>query len=184
MAASPAARRPSRAEGAAEPEPRPELTELGLAFRRVFRTLSRLKGRETHLASGELTNAQYELLIELYERGELSAGELAAAARLSPGTVTEMLDALAESGHVERRRSPSDRRVVVSRLTPLGTERIEAKRRIWQERWRGALEGFSARELRTATKVLQSLGEMFEEGSAAAAEEQPGGHSAEGRKPA
>ncbi len=83
----------------------PELTELGLAFRRVFRSLSRLRGRDTHLGASELSHAQFELLIELQERGELPAGELAAAARLAPATVTQMLDHLAECGHVERVRS-------------------------------------------------------------------------------
>ncbi len=34
-----------------------ELTELGLQFRRVFRSLSRLRGRDTHLAGSELSHA-------------------------------------------------------------------------------------------------------------------------------
>jgi hypothetical protein len=67
-----------------------ELTALGSAFRHVFRTLSRLRGRDTHLGGSELSHAQFELLLELDERGELSAGELALAARLAPGTVTQM----------------------------------------------------------------------------------------------
>ncbi len=87
-----------------------ELTALGKAFRRVFRSLSRLRGRDTHLGGSELSHAQFELLIELHERGELSAGELAAAARLAPGTVTQMLDHLATDGHVKRVRSQTDRR--------------------------------------------------------------------------
>lgn len=165
-------------------EPRAELTELGQAFRRLSRAAGRMRGRETHLAAGEITHAQFELLIELDERGELSAGELAAAARLSPGSVTEMLDGLAESGYVERTRSPSDRRVVVSRLTPLGAARVEAKRRAWQGSWEGALGGFSARELRTASRVLQSLGQMYEQLSGGAPCEGAAEPSGEGRKPA
>jgi DNA-binding MarR family transcriptional regulator len=149
-----------------------ELSELGLAFKRVFRTLNRLRGRDTHLTGGELSHAQFELLTELQERGALSAGELAAAARLAPGTVTQMLDGLADSGHVERARSESDRRVVVSRLTPLGQDRIAAKREAWQTRWEQALEGVSERDLRAATKVLGRLGEMFEEMPAAPSCEQ------------
>ena len=74
--------------------PPPELRELGRAFRRVFRTLNRMRGRDTHLCGGELSHAQFELLIELFERGELPAGELAAAAGLTPATVTQMLDQL------------------------------------------------------------------------------------------
>jgi DNA-binding MarR family transcriptional regulator len=140
-----------------------QVTELGLAFRRVFRSLSRLRGRDTHLGGGELSHAQFELLIELHERGELSAGELAAAARLSPGTVTQMLDHLADCGHVERLRSPTDRRVVVSRLTEQGREKIEAKHAAWKGRWEKALEGLEIKELEAATRVLARLGAMVEE---------------------
>ncbi len=148
---------------AADDELSPQLTELGLAFRDVFRTLSRLRGRDTHLQGSELSHAQFELLIELDERGELPAGELAAAARLTPATVTQMLDHLAACGHVERVRSPTDRRVVVSRLTEQGREKIAAKRSAWQGRWQQALGEVSERDLRAATLVLQQLGRMFEE---------------------
>jgi DNA-binding MarR family transcriptional regulator len=143
----------------------PQLAELGLAFRHVFRTLSRLRGRDTHLQGSELSHAQFELLIELDERGDLSAGELAAAARLTPATVTQMLDHLAACGHVERVRSQTDRRVVVSRLTAQGRKRVAAKRSAWQSRWREALGDVSERDLRAATHVLQRLGEMFDEAS-------------------
>ena len=143
----------------------PQLNELGLAFRHVFRTLSRLRGRDTHLQGSELSHAQFELLIELDERGDLSAGELAAAARLTPATVTQMLDHLAACGHVERVRSQTDRRVVVSRLTEQGRERVAAKRSAWQSRWQEALGDVSERDLRAATRVLQRLGEMFDEAS-------------------
>jgi len=143
-----------------------ELDDLGAAFRRVFRSLNRLRGRDTHLGGSELSHAQFELLIELDERGELSAGDLAAAARLSPATVTPMLDHLAECGHVERVRSETDRRVVVSRLTPQGARKIEAKREAWRSRWEAALEGVDADELRAATRVLELLGSVFEDAPA------------------
>lgn len=138
-----------------------ELLELGKAFRNTFRSLSRLRGRDTHLPGTEVSHAQFELLIELYEGGELSAGQLALAARLTPATVTQMLEHLAESGHVERTRSEHDKRVVVSRLTPLGTEQIEAKRKDWQARWERALEGVDVRELRAAAEVLTRLATLF-----------------------
>ena len=147
----------------------PALSELGLAFRHVFRTLSRLRGRDTHLEGSELSHAQFELLIELDERGELPAGELAAAARLTPATVTQMLDHLAACGHVERVRSETDRRVVVSRLTEQGLAKIEAKRSAWQRRWLTALGDVGERDLRAATRVLERLGTMFEEASHEAA---------------
>lgn len=145
------------------PEWTAELDELGKAFRRAFRSLNRLRGRDTHLGGSELSHAQFELLIELYERGPLSAGELAAAARLTPATVTQMLEHLADCGHVERARSETDRRVVVSRLTAQGRRKIEAKRAAWQERWQAALEGMGPAELRAATRVLERLRVVFED---------------------
>jgi DNA-binding MarR family transcriptional regulator len=141
----------------------PPMTELGAAFRKVFRAVSRLRGRDTHLGGSELSHAQFELLIELDERGELPAGELATAARLTPATVTQMLDHLAACGHVERVRSEVDRRVVVSRLTDEGRGKIEAKRSAWQGRWQAALGDVSERDLRAATRVLERLGTMFED---------------------
>lgn len=140
-----------------------ELLELKGAFRGVFRTLSRLRGRDTHLGASDLSHAQFELLAELAERGGLPAGELAAAAELSPGTVTQMLDHLAEYGHVERVRSDSDRRVVVSRLTPQGRRKLTAKREAWKGRWEQALGEFDAEELRAAKRVLARVGAMLAE---------------------
>ena len=129
----------------------------------MFRSLIRLRGRDTHLDGSELSHAQFELLIELDERGELSAGELASAARLTPATVTQMLDHLAGCGHVERVRSETDRRVVVSRLTTQGRRKIEAKREAWRSRWEAALEGVDRKDLHAATRVLERLGALFED---------------------
>ncbi len=150
-----------------------QLTALGEAFRRMFRSFNRLRGRDTHLGGIELSHAQFELLIELHERGELSAGELASAARLAPGTVTQMLDHLAASGHVERARSETDRRVVVSRLTEQGRRSIEAKRAAWKSRWEQALAGVESEELSAATRVLERLALMAEDATAADAEDGP-----------
>jgi MarR family transcriptional regulator, organic hydroperoxide resistance regulator len=144
-----------------------QLIELTAAFRRVFRGISRLRGRDTHLEASELSHAQFELLIELHDRGELSAGELALAARLTPATVTQMLDHLAHQGHVERVRSEVDRRVVVSRLTPQGNRKIAAKRKVWQARWEAALTDVTPAELQAATLVLERLGRLFEDDPAA-----------------
>jgi len=150
-----------------------ELDELGLAFKRVWRSIGRLRGRDTHLGPGELSHAQFELLLELDERGELSVGELAGAARMAPGTVTQMLDTLAASGHVERARSRVDQRVVLSQLTPQGLERIEAKRAAWKERWEQALGDVPTADLRAAAAVLERLGEMIESSTPLVPCEQP-----------
>src|SRR5581483_11815219 len=152
-----------KAESAPAADEAPELLALGLAFRHLLRAVTRMRGRDTHLAGAELSHAQFELLIELDERGELSAGELAVAARISPASVTQMLDGLVESGYVARTRSDSDRRMVLASLTELGRARVAAKRAAWTARWQGALVDVSPREMRSATKVLERLSEMFDQ---------------------
>jgi DNA-binding MarR family transcriptional regulator len=135
--------------------------ELAAAFKATLRGAMRMRGRDTHLGGSELSYAQLELLLQLYERGELPAGELATAADLTPATVTQMLDHLAAAGHVERLRSGSDRRVVVSRLTPDGRRLLVSKRRAWQRRWAEALRGVSERDLRAAARVLMRLQALY-----------------------
>jgi DNA-binding MarR family transcriptional regulator len=144
--------------------PREErLAELGQSFRRAYRSLRRLRGRDTHLLGGEISHAQYELLAELRERGPLPAGELAQVAGLSAATVSQMLDHLASDGQVKRVRSESDRRVVLIELTTLGRRRVEATKALWRERWAAALDGVDEEELRIASGVLQRIGAVFEE---------------------
>lgn len=140
-----------------------QLAVLGHAFRHAYRSLRSLRGRDTHLQPGRIGHAQYELLAELYERGPLPAGELAAAAGLSPAAVSQMLDHLAAEGHVERVRSETDRRIVVTKLTRRGRGQIETRRKLWGGRWEKALEGVDDEELRIAAAVLERIGTVFDD---------------------
>jgi DNA-binding MarR family transcriptional regulator len=104
---SPAGTAPVAAALAAAEQPLGEALErrgeeLGRALKGALAAARRLRGRETQRA-GEVAHAQYALLFELAERGELAAGELAAAAELAPATVTGMLDHLEQVGLVARR---------------------------------------------------------------------------------
>jgi DNA-binding MarR family transcriptional regulator len=138
------------------------VTELGLAFRRAFRSLRSLRGRDTHRGD-ELGHAQAELLGELYARGPMHAGELAEAVAASAATVSGMLDHLCASDLVERTRTETDRRIVVVKLTRRGRRKVEARKAIWQQRWQEAMEGLDEDELRTATVVLERIGGIFAE---------------------
>jgi DNA-binding MarR family transcriptional regulator len=137
------------------------LVELGTALRQVLRGAGRMRGRDTHLLGSEVSHAQLELLTELHEKGPMSAGDLATAAGLTPATVTQMLDHLAECGHVERTRGATDRRVVVSRLTAGGQKKVEDKRALWHQRWEQGLAETDAEELLIATRVLGQIGAVF-----------------------
>jgi DNA-binding MarR family transcriptional regulator len=162
---------PANEEAAA---PREEaLARLGSAFKGAMASIRRLRGRDTH-RPGELGFAQYQLLACLAERNELPAGELALAADLSPATVTQMLDGLAEMGLVERTRSDRDRRVVTCTLTTHGRELIMERRARFEQSWHEALAQFSTRDLTTAAAVITRLRTLFDDlGTDARSEPRP-----------
>ncbi|MCW3064356.1 MAG: transcriptional regulator, MarR family [Solirubrobacterales bacterium] len=131
------------------------------SFKAANAAMRRLRGRDTH-RPGALSHAQYQVLFELLRRGELPAGGLAAVADVSPASMTEMLDRLADAGLVERVRSETDRRVVGARLTPAGRAVCEERRAALEPLWREMLAGFTPAELATAAAVLDRLTELFE----------------------
>jgi DNA-binding MarR family transcriptional regulator len=140
-----------------------ELDQLGKALRRVLANVRRLRGQQAHLGAQEISHAQFELLIELLERGRLPVGELAAVAQLTPSTVTGMLDHLVACGHVARSRAEQDRRVVVCELTAQGRREIEAHKAAKQAHWESALANIPSEDLRAATRVLTRVSSFFEE---------------------
>ena len=146
---------------ATEAEREQARAEVSRAFKAAMAAVRRLRGREAQ-RPGELSYAQYTLLAELAEHGELPAGELAAAAALSPATVTQMLDHFAADGLVVRTRSERDRRVVVSRLADAGRELVEERHRAIAPLWTAALDEFSPHELRAAAAVIDRLRGVFE----------------------
>ncbi|HEY2715864.1 MAG TPA: MarR family transcriptional regulator [Solirubrobacterales bacterium] len=138
-------------------------TAVGLAFRRAYHSLRRLRARDANAVEGEPGNAHYELLARLDEEGPLAAGALAERLHVTPATISQMVDALAEAGFVERRRSEQDRRVVLVELTDRGRPWITTCRGAWQHRWRAALAGFDDRELQIAADVLDRIADMVDE---------------------
>lgn len=151
-----------KAEVAVSPEREAAVAELGGAFRRAFRSLRSLRGRDTHRGD-EIGHAQFELLIELYVNGAMQAGELAEAVEASAATVSGMLDGLSEAELVERTRSETDRRIVVVKLTRRGRRKVEARKAVWQRRWQEALEGLDDEELLIAARVLERIHGIFSE---------------------
>jgi DNA-binding MarR family transcriptional regulator len=134
---------------------------LGHSFKAATGAMRRLRGRDTH-RPGALSHAQYQVLFELLRTGELPAGALAAVADVSPASMTQMLDRLADAGLVERVRSETDRRVVSARLTEAGRAVCEERRAALEPMWREMLADFTVDELNTTAAVLDRLTGLFE----------------------
>lgn len=75
------------------------------------------------LFRGELTNLQLLTLCALRQSGEVSVKALAERLYLSKQQLTKILAKLCDEDYVERRRHPSDGRIVLVRLTDK-TERM------------------------------------------------------------
>jgi len=136
-------------------------TDRTLATRTAYVELlaadRRLRGRE-HM---DLSFTQVRALVQLADRGELTAGEFAKAAEVTPASATGMLDQLQKAGIVTRQRSASDRRCVVVTITDEGQALVDRKRQRWNQVWNEALEGVDDDALAAAAEVMRRLADAF-----------------------
>lgn len=150
----------------------PREEEVRQALRTLLHAERGLRARKS-----EVGWARYRVLSALEETGEdLPAGQLAAAADLTPASLTQALDHLEQEGLVVRERSTSDRRVVIVALTEQGRAWTHHKRAVFDPAWRSALEGLTPDELRAGAEVLHRLtGLMDVLGTAGSVENGPKG---------
>jgi DNA-binding MarR family transcriptional regulator len=100
-----------------------DVTRLRVAIARLSRRL-----RKHELAG--LTPTQLAALSTVERSGPLRLGDLAAAERIAPSTLTRLVSALEDQGYVERRAVPGDARVWELVVTARGREVLD---RIRQE---------------------------------------------------
>jgi len=105
-------------------------TDAGLAAELrlgVMRLRRRLAG-ERH-PDNELSLNQMGVLGVLARRGAMTVGELAAAEKVQPPSMTRTVNCLVDEGYATRRASESDGRQVLVDLTEQGREMLLADRR-------------------------------------------------------
>jgi len=95
-----------------------DVTRLRVAIARLSRRL-----RKHELA--RLTPTQLAALSTVERNGPLRLGDLAAAERIAPSTLTRLVSALEEQGYVERHAVPADARAWMLAVTPRGHEVLE-----------------------------------------------------------
>ncbi|MER8223299.1 MarR family transcriptional regulator [Streptomyces sp. NPDC094143] len=110
-----------------------------------------------------LTYPQYLVLLVLWERGETSVKELAAALRLDYGTVSPLLKRLESAGLVRRARSVRDERSVRVAVTGRGEELRERAARV-----PGALLAATGLDAAQVARLRAELGLLAERADAAA----------------
>ena len=92
--------------------------------------------------------------IELYQRGQLTMGDLASALGMSAGWATRVVDELVSAGFAERITDPRDRRVVHVRLAAAAHDVAEGAYRWRSEAIGRALAGLDPAERRAVRVFL------------------------------
>jgi DNA-binding MarR family transcriptional regulator len=111
-------------------------------------------------ASTDLSLNQLAVLGTLRRRGPLSVGELAAAERVQPPSMTRTVNCLCDLGLVRREPHPSDRRQVVVHLSDDARRVLDEDRRrrdAWLARQLPDLTPDERRLLRQVAPILERL---------------------------
>jgi DNA-binding MarR family transcriptional regulator len=137
--------------------PRPDVpvdvTRLRVAIARLSRRL-----RKHELAG--LTPTQLAALATVEQTGPLRLGDLAAAERIAPSTLTRLVSALEEHGYVQRRAVPGDARAWTLVVTERGHDVLD---RIRQENTlllADSLQTLSPEQLSALAAALPALEQL------------------------
>ncbi|MEZ5649707.1 MAG: MarR family transcriptional regulator [Burkholderiaceae bacterium] len=128
---------------------------LGFLVADVQRQMRRLF--QQRVEDGALSLAQSRALVYIARHQGLRQVELAELLDLQPITVGRLVDQLAESGLVERRVDPSDRRAFLVHLLPAAHPHLDKIHAVIDSLRKTALAGFDAREAGALTQSLLRL---------------------------
>jgi DNA-binding MarR family transcriptional regulator len=136
-------------------------TDAGLAaeLRLGVMRLRRRLASERH-PDNELSLNQMGVLGVLARRGAMTLGELAAAERVQPPSMTRTVNCLEESGDVRKRPHETDGRQVVVELSEQGRDRVladRARRDAWLTQRLRELTPQERSVLRQAAPLLDRL---------------------------
>ncbi len=108
----------------------------------------------------DLTIAQLKVLVFLPAEGKARMGALASALGVSMPTATSVMDRLVERGLVVRETAPSDRRLVVCRMSQAGRDITEQLWRLKEERLRSMLKRMTVPRLRLVAQAMEAILEV------------------------
>ncbi len=134
---------------------RPMTDNLGFLISDVSRLMRKRFDERARLFSA--TRAQWKTLFILSRNEGINQGGLADLLEVEPITLCRMIDRLEESGLVERRRDPSDRRAWRIYLTEAAQPVLIQLRDYADEMMEAALIGLDAGERDALTASLEAI---------------------------
>jgi len=130
-------------------------SELRTSLMRLARRLRQMR------ADTSLSLSQLAALGTLDRHGPMTPGDLAAHERVRPPSMTRMVNALEQAGHVTRTPHPSDGRQVVVALAPAGLQVLKEDRRrreAWLAQRLRDLTPHERELLHEAAEIIDRLG--------------------------
>ncbi len=149
------------------PSPPTPATDKQVAIREIIFQIRRLM-QAGSLYTKELNKkyqvsaAQLNCLIALYENGSLSSSQIARHIFVKPSTVTGIIDRLEQKGLARRTRQSADRRVITIELTEPGERLAEHAPPPIQQKIMDGLAVLSAEETDTILLGLRRLTQMLD----------------------
>lgn len=110
----------------------------------------------------EVTAAQLNCLLALYENGPLPPSRIAKHMMVNSSTVTGVIDRLERKGLAERQRNSPDRRIINIQLTAAGKKMAEVAPPPIQQRVVDGLKEMSPEELNQIIDSLARLTKMLD----------------------
>jgi len=104
-----------------------------------------------------ISMTQLHVMHLLDHHGEMPMSRLAEMLGVSLSNGTGLIDRVEERGFVERVRIPSDRRMVMVRLTPAGRQMLDEIETVREQILRGVLEKLDARQLSGVATAMADL---------------------------
>lgn len=137
--------------------PEPDLGEIAASLRLSVTRLARLLRQQDPAG---LSPAVATALGTIWREGPVTLSRLAAVERVTPPTITKLVDKLESLGLVERIADASDGRVCRVAVTDVGRAEIEdirARRTEWLSARLAELPAADVRRLAAVTDVLENL---------------------------
>lgn len=126
-------------------------------------TMSQLKcaSSERLLRLG-VSMAQLHIMFTLQRNGEMTMSGLAEVLNVSFSNATGLIDRLEERGFIERSGVPTDRRIVLVRVTPAGERMLGEVDALSDELLRSVLERLPVSQLRGVAHAIAALREAVD----------------------
>lgn len=109
----------------------------------------------------DITRQQMELLFFISTEGEKPMSYYGTKLMISKPNLTVLADKLIEEGYIQRILSPTDRRVVLLKLTEMGELFFESQRKRMTEMMLEKLEDFNDQEIERLNELFSEIKSIF-----------------------